>query len=69
MPDADVFDGPYPGVYPPGTYAGICIAESCSDNSLYDPGSGWCCGGKWKDQQCVCGSELGCQPPAVCCAL
>ncbi len=60
------YDPPVPGEYKPK--GGPC--EPCDDvHSSCNSDTGFCCHGYWKDSACRCGAELGCQPPAVCCAL
>jgi len=47
------------------------IHQYCADvmGASCDLASGWCCAGTLKMGRCMCGQELGCQPPAICCPL
>jgi hypothetical protein len=62
------FDPPVPGEYPPNG-PGACQVSGCFIEGTCDLGTGWCCSGRMKAQQCACGPEAGCVPPSVCCAL
>jgi hypothetical protein len=62
------FDPPVVGEYPPNG-SSVCLYSGCFVEGTCDPVTGWCCGGREKQAECVCGEEAGCVPPAVCCAL
>jgi hypothetical protein len=69
--DASIYSGfgsPVVGEYPPSGRS-ACIYSGCFVEGTCDPATGWCCSGREKEGQCVCGGEAGCVPPSVCCAL
>ncbi len=67
----DGFDQPIEGEFPPTTGKPCELGGlGCADipGASCDLGTGWCCSGdSYSKGRCMCGQELGCQPPAVCC--